>query len=386
MEIHPTAVAPCEAEIAARLAAVQSSMGELGLDFYLCHDPANIFYLTNFANFVHERPFILVVPASGTPTFLTPRLEENHIRVRAVGPLELAQYFEFPAPAGAMWSDRLAEIIAGGRRIGLESQCPLSIAVLVAGRSAAHDIVEQARAIKSEYEINRIAYCAELLSAGHARLLQEAKPGQLPILLHKEVSGMLIQKLLLDNPHSNVVNSRFNAACQPPPLSDDPHNFTELFSPLLEGGPHVTIVQGMANGYGAELERTFFLGRVPDLAVKPFNDMLDARALAYDLLKPGACMAEIDARVNELLRDRGYGENLLHRTGHSFGVTDHEGPFLAEGYEHAVQARMVFSVEPGIYLPGIGGFRFSDTVLVTETGYRKLTAAPESLAELTLDY
>ncbi len=386
MEIHPTSVAPSEAEIASRIVRVQSSMRELGLDFYVCHDPANIFYLTNFANFVHERPFILVIPASGTLTFLTPKLEENHVRVRAVGPLELEQYFEFPAPPGAMWSDRLTEIIAEGKRIGLESQCPLAVSALAAGRLEVYDIVEKAREIKSEYEINRIAYCAGLLTEGHGRLLEEARPGQLPILLHKAVSGMLIQKLLMDNPQSNILNTKFNAACQPPPLSDDPHNFTELFSPLLEGGPHVTIVQGMANGYGAELERTFFLGEVPDIAVKPFNDMLDARALAYDMLKPGACMAEIDARVNELLRGRGYGDKLLHRTGHSFGVTDHEGPFLAEGYEHEVQARMVFSVEPGIYLPGIGGFRFSDTVLVTETGCRKLTAAPESLAELTLDY
>ncbi len=383
-DINPTALPPGEAEIAGRVARVRRRMSELGIDCYLCHDPANIFYLTNFANYVHERPFILVVPASGLPVFLAPKLEVNHVRARAVGPLELVHYFEFPAPAGHGWSDRLREILQGAKRIGLESRCPLSVSRLPDVPIVVEDVVEQVREIKSAYEIDRIAYCANLLSEGHAHLLQQARPGQLPILLHKEVSGMLMQRLLMDNPASNILNSRFNAATQPPALSDDPHNFTDLFSPLVVGGPHVTVVQGMANGYGAEVERTFFIGEVPKDAVQPFHDMLGARQLAYELLRPGAGMAEIDSRVNGLLRSKGYGDHLLHRTGHSFGVTDHEGPFLAEGYEREVQPGMVFSVEPGIYLPGVGGFRFSDTVLVTESGNVKLTRAPETLAELTL--
>jgi Xaa-Pro dipeptidase len=193
-----------------------------------------------------------------------------------------------------------------------------------------------------------------------------------------------MQQLLTENPASNILNSKFNAVTQPPTLSHDPHNFTEIFSPLVQGGPHVTIVQGMANGYGAELERTFFLGRVPENALKPFNDMLEARELAYQLLTPGANMSDIDTQVNNLLKSKGYAENILHRTGHSFGVTDHEAPFLAEGYDREVRPSMVFSIEPGIYIAGVGGFRFSDTVLVTESGNQKLTVAPETLEQLTL--
>lgn len=133
------------------------------------------------------------------------------------------------------------------------------------------------------------------------------------------------------------------------------------------------------------MERTFFLGMVPEAAQRPFEDMHKARALAYELTVPGNSMSEVDRQVNDFFKSRSYSENLLHRTGHSFGVTDHEAPFLAEGYEHEIQPGMVFSIEPGIYLLGVGGFRFSDTVLVTETGNLKLTHAPETLAELTLD-
>lgn len=72
----------------------------------------------------------------------------------------------------------------------------------------------------------------------------------------------------------------------------------------------------------------------------------------------------------------------MHRTGHSFGVTGHEGPFLAISYDHEIEPGMVFSIEPGIYFAGLGGFRHSDTVLVTETGNVCLTTAPDSLDDL----
>ncbi|MBV8620509.1 MAG: aminopeptidase P family N-terminal domain-containing protein, partial [Curvibacter sp.] len=74
MQIVPSCENPDPSEIASRLATVQAEMARQNLDFYLCHDPSNVFYLTNFKNFVHERPFILLVPGSGTPIFLIPKL------------------------------------------------------------------------------------------------------------------------------------------------------------------------------------------------------------------------------------------------------------------------------------------------------------------------
>jgi Xaa-Pro dipeptidase len=113
--------------------------------------------------------------------------------------------------------------------------------------------------------------------------------------------------------------------------------------------------------------------------------MLKGRALAYELTLPGSSMSEVDRKVNDFFKSKGYRENLLHRTGHSFGVTNHEAPFLAEGYDHEILPGMVFSIEPGLYIEGLDGFRFSDTVLITSDGNQKLTTAPESLEALTLD-
>ncbi|MCP4749418.1 MAG: M24 family metallopeptidase, partial [Proteobacteria bacterium] len=80
----------------------------------------------------------------------------------------------------------------------------------------------------------------------------------------------------------------------------------------------------------------------------------------------------------------GYGDRILHRTGHGFGITGHEGPYLAVGYDQELEPGMLVSVEPGIYIPGLGGFRHSDTVLITDDGYVKLTDSPDSLEELTI--
>lgn len=384
MKIHPTAAHPTTEEVASRIEKVQAKIRNQGLDAYVCHGPDNIFYLTNFANFVHERPFILIIPASGKMTFLMPKLEEPHVRTRSVGEMEFVHYFEFPAPAGATWADRLQEILAGISIIGVESHCPISVANVIPAETKITDIVDDVRLIKSDYELGRIAYASQLMSEGHKLMLKEARPGRMVIDVHSLISSALTRKLLIDNPHSNMLNTNFTGIAQPPEIAHDPHNFTNTFMQFAEGGPHVTIVAGTANGYGGEIERTFFFGAVPEAARKPFSDMLAARALAFELLKPGIVMDDLDRQVNDLLKARGYGEYLLHRTGHGFGVTSHEAPFLAEGDMREVEARMVFSIEPGIYIPGVGGFRFSDTVLVTETGNLSLTEGPETLDELTI--
>jgi len=385
MKIVPSCENPDSLEISRRLCAVQEEMARQGLDFYLSHDPANVYYLTNFKNYVHERPFILLVPASGTPTLLCPKLEESHVRSRAVGDLQILTYFEFPAPKGQMWFDRLNDVLMPSHRVGVESLCPLAVFKAIPGAALETDIVDTVREIKSAYEINRLAYAGQWLSRGHARLLAAAKPDALTLALNSQISGALVGELLARNPRANVLACEAIAVATPPAFSHDPHLVPDLSCKLVKGGPHVTLVCGTANGYGAEVERTFFIGHVPEAAVRPFHAMLEARALGFELTVPGADMGEVDRKVNDLLKARGYGDSRLHRTGHSFGVTRHEAPFLAEGYAREIKPGMLFSIEPGIYLPGIGGFRFSDTVLVTQTGNLSLTQAPETLKDLTLE-
>jgi Xaa-Pro dipeptidase len=138
------------------------------------------------------------------------------------------------------------------------------------------------------------------------------------------------------------------------------------------------------HGYCAECERTSFTVRPGSEARSAFAAMMEARRRAFELARPGVPCSELDAAANGFLREEGYGANLMHRTGHGFGLSTHEGPWVAEGSEDVLAPGMLISVEPGIYLPGVGGVRHSDTVLITEGGYECLTQFPTDLESLTV--
>ena len=383
-QLHPTTTAPDKNEMSGRLAKVREMMAAQQLDYYIAYDPVNVYYLTNFYNYVHERPFILVIGKAGAPKFLVPKLEIPHVKSRAKCDLELVQYFEYPAPEGENWHDYYRSVIDENARVGVESAMTIEIYDQTPGNKIKTDIIDDVRFIKTDFEIGRYVHACDVLKAGFNKLLEVCRPGKMMIELYSALTQEMMGKAIMEIPELNPLITTVKGVAQPPSISHDPHNFTNLFLSMENGGPHVTLLAGQVDGCGVELERTFFLGTVPEAAKKPFNAMLEARSMTYDQLKPGANMAEIDRKANEFFKKAGYGENLLHRTGHGMGITGHEGPFLAEGYDRELEAGMMVSVEPGIYFPGLGGFRHSDTVLITEDGYAKLTDAPDSMEALTI--
>ncbi|MFX0018143.1 MAG: M24 family metallopeptidase, partial [Candidatus Hermodarchaeota archaeon] len=238
--------------------------------------------------------------------------------------------------------------------------------------------------IKTDYEIGRTIHACKIVNKGHRVLLKKCRPKVLEFALYKEVTNAMTSKIVQDIPNANFRATQTTAAVWPPSISHDPHLVPHIFTEMEEGGPHVSIVQAQVDGYGVELERTFFLGHVPEKAKEPFEVMISSRALAYHLLKPGSVMSEIDKKVRKFIFEKGYADYIIHRTGHGFGITGHEAPYIAEGYDRKLEPNMIISIEPGIYIPGLGGFRHSDTVLITQEGYQKLTKAPETIEDLTI--
>jgi Xaa-Pro dipeptidase len=355
-----------------------------GVDCYVSFDPVNIYYLTNFANYVHERPFLLVIPGDGVPTMVAPLLEASHVRARARCDLEFATYDEYPAPPGENWFDVYRSLFHDGARVGVESALPIAIANRTPGDKTVVDIIDDARLVKSPYEIGRNVHACGIVTFGHRLLLETCRPGVPEGVIYGQVSQAMMGKMLRDIPTANIMVCSAKGAVWPPSISHDPHRVPYFAMPMEEGGPHVSIVAAQVDGYGVELERTFFLGSVPEWARAPFEVMLEARELAFRMARPGAVASAIDRAVRDLIEQRGHGDHILHRTGHGFGITGHEGPYLAVGDDRALEAGMLISIEPGIYIPGQGGFRHSDTVLVTEDGCVSLTQAPEQIEELTL--
>ena len=376
---------PTKEELSYRLGNLRDLMKAENLDYYISFDPINIYYLTNFANNVHERPFILIIENERTPKIVVPLLEKSHVESRAIADLEYSSYYEFPSPPGKNWYDVYPKLIKKDKKVGVESAMPMRIYEKTPGVKIVTDLIDELRIVKTDYEIGRSVHACKVINKGHKEVLKMCRPGVLEFALYQKVTGIMTSKIVQDIPDANFMVCKTTAAVWPPSFSHDPHIIPKIFAEMENGGPHVSIVYAQVDGYGVEIERTFFLGEVPQEAKKPFEVMYQARELAYSLLKPGENMGEIDKKVRKFITDNGYGNYIIHRTGHGLGITGHEAPFLAEGYDRKLEPNMLISVEPGIYIPGLGGFRHSDTVLITEDGYLKLSKAPEKLDELVIE-
>jgi Xaa-Pro dipeptidase len=275
-------------------------------------------------------------------------------------------------------------VIGGNRKVGIESSLALALKGVMPGKTIIADLVDEARLVKTDYEIGRIAYASNVVDSGMKKVLELSKPGVRMATIYSDGSKEMIVKVALEIPDVNLLMTKFVAAVWPKALSAQPHSVPGLFDALERGGPNVAIITAQANGYSAEVERTFFIGNAPDEAKKLFALAMEARRKACELVKPGIRAEEVDRQVLRIIQDAGHGDHILHRTGHGFGITGHEPPWVALGSHHVLEKNMVISIEPGIYVEGVGGFRHSDTVLVTEEGCISLTQFPDLLENLVL--
>ena len=138
------------------------------------------------------------------------------------------------------------------------------------------------------------------------------------------------------------------------------------------------------DGYCSDLTRTFAFGTIPGTWFEEIYELtLTAQAIALDTIRPGMKGREVDGVARRLIAEAGYGAHFGHGLGHGVGIEIHEGPRLHAESDAVLEPGMVVTVEPGIYLPGRGGVRIEDMVVVTGDGCRNLTTAPKELKVLT---
>ena len=151
----------------------------------------------------------------------------------------------------------------------------------------------------------------------------------------------------------------------------------------LEAGDFVTMDFGCKyEGYCSDMTRTVVLGKANDKQKEIYNVVLEAQLAGLAAVKAGKTGKEVDKVARDIITKAGYGEYFGHSLGHSVGLFIHEKPGLAPSDETVLQAGMIETVEPGIYVPGFGGVRIEDMVLVTEEGCRNLASSPKELIEL----
>jgi Xaa-Pro dipeptidase len=210
-----------------------------------------------------------------------------------------------------------------------------------------------------------------LSEAALDKLLAWVEPG----VTEKAIAARLAEELTAQGSHGNS----FEPLVQTGPNSALPHGFTSQRA--LKANEFMLIdFGGTVNGYPADITRTFCLGTPSGEMQKIYDTVLRANEAARKTAGPGVPMGVVDKAARDLITQAGYGDYFIHRTGHGLGLDIHEPiPQIASGVEDLLEPGMTFTIEPGIYVPGLGGVRIEDNVAVTGDGLEVLTSYPRQL-------
>jgi Xaa-Pro dipeptidase len=132
-------------------------------------------------------------------------------------------------------------------------------------------------------------------------------------------------------------------------------------------------------GYFSDLTRTFAIGEPEDEMKMVAQTVHQANTAAQDIAGPGVAAQEIDQAARKVIEEKGYGQYFIHRTGHGLGLETHEEPYIRDGNPLPLESGMTFTIEPGIYIPGRGGVRIEDDVVITEQGLHSFSDLPREL-------
>jgi Xaa-Pro dipeptidase len=373
-------------EYSERIKKLKSLIEEEGLDVYLAGTVENAYYLSGLAYRPFERIFFVVVPRDDEPFLFVPKLEEEHAK-KVSWMKDIRSYPEYPAGSGRGWYSILEGHLKGYKRTGIESTLPAGIQQSLnsaSGGTKVVDLVEHLRIVKSTKEVEKIRFAAKVADKVAQRMLKNSREGAPLMTIIAPTSQEMYSTVLGKIPDANLLVTNTTAAVWMGPISTMPHRAPGAFDVVKAGVPNVELTTVQADGYSAECERTFFAKYAEQKATKIFRDMMEAREKALSQVKEGALCSTVDLAAKDFLVKKGYEKNILHRTGHGIGIGTHEEPWVAEGYDYPLKENMIISIEPGIYFEGYGGFRHSDTVLVTRSGYETLTKTPTDLNSLTV--
>jgi len=367
-------------EYRARMQRLQAKIGEHDLPAFLVTAQDSIYYLTGATYAPLERPFFIIVKPTGPTSLLAPALDREHL-ASAPNVGAVTSYWDYPSPPGQGWPERLAELLHGLTHLGVEPSIAQEIVGQIALPCQTVGLAEELRLVKSPYEVLRLRQAAHYADLGMQKIIAAAYAGVSEIEIFSQARSVQMQ--IIRETDFDALNTSLLTAAWPARLGTQPHGVPSI-ADRLEAGPHIALSFMRVNGYGAECERTFFVASPTAEMREKFRLMQEARRRAFALVRPGVACAEIDQAANGFLAEQGCGGFLLHRTGHGFGLGNHEGPWVAAGSPDVLAENMLISVEPGLYVPDLGGFRHSDTVLVTASGYECLTRFPDSLEQLIL--
>lgn len=386
-----------DGELERRRSTLLERVSDRGVRGLVLFGANNVSYLSRFHFIPTERPMALVVTESAT-ALLVPRLEGEHAERYAYVD-SVHTYPEYPGERHPMefLKDILVELGLGNATIGVDSNGygriygyrgpSVSDLLPEAKIETIGDDIEHMQMVNSEEELTLIRESARWGNLAHSFLQEYCKVGITETEISMRASFDATQAMIrtLGPSYRGGGRSGAHAGFRGQIGKDSalPHAITSN-ARLQAGDVLVTGAGADVDGYGSELERTMVMGEPSKEVEKYFDLMFQVQTLAMDTIKPGIPCSAVAKEVRRFFDEHDLWENWRHHSGHAKSTLVHEAPFLDIGDQRIIEVWMVFTVEPGIYVPGLGGFRHSDTVAVTEDGIEMLTYYPRDLKSLTI--
>ena len=362
-----------------RLEKLRTELRDRGINCAVIMPGPNLCYLTGLRMKASERISLLFLRVLGEPRLLLPRLETPQAEKSVNIPVQIYSYRDEEGPDSAL--ARIArDLQLDGKTLGVEFRemrvLELSRLEQHTSRCALADLGEAMaglRMTKDDREIEALRSALRLTECALEQTLSAIRPG----MSEREIACLYqIEALQVGGEELS-----FPTIVASGPNGGSPHAAPS--ERAVGPGDLITIDCGaMREGYPGDLTRNLALGEIDPELEKIHEIVAEANAAGREACRPGAAAQDVDRAARRVIKRAGYGDSFIHRTGHGLGLEVHEPPYIMEGNEQELKPGMVFTIEPGIYLPGRGGVRIEDVMLITPDGAETLTHFPRELVRL----
>ncbi|MDH5506533.1 MAG: aminopeptidase P family protein [Anaerolineae bacterium] len=351
------------------------------LQAMLVNPGPSINYLTGMHFHLSERPIIAFFTPGNPPSLALPELEAAKTHGLPYE-LNVFTYGEDPASWGLAFQQAAAAAGLSRAQIGVEDRVLrllelriLQGALPQAEFVPAEHIMASLRMFKDPSEVNAMQQAAQIAQKALQATLPLIKTG----MRESEVAAELTLQILRQG--SSPTLPFMPIVASGPHNSANPHAFPG--ERRLASGDLLVIDWGAnQDGYFSDLTRSFGIGEISAELAAIHQVVQQANAAARAAVKPGTACAAVDQAARTIIENAGFGQYFIHRTGHGLGMEVHEEPYIRAGNPMILEPGMTFTIEPGIYIPGKGGVRIEDNVVVTEDGLQSFSDMPRELLSI----
>lgn len=374
-----------------RLERLRERMTEAGLDALVCRLPENVVYLTDY--WPHHGFSVAVLPKEGKPILFLPEIEEEYadpdwaeVTPFGWGLLKDADLYEnyrrllgqvrddLGLKTAAVGVEKSFEVVGSTYRAAEPVIPAAPWATLLddvfgdVNQVDATDLLQTARAIKTDYELEKLRIANEIAEMGMKEFLARLEPGMTEV----QVGALVEYKIRADGPGykgARLVRASAEVGAGPIGSTKGTLLVPSTTRVVNEGDIVMVELATVVDGYWSDLTYVCVAGEPDERQCEVHNKVLEAQQAAAQQMRAGASFSDPDSAARQVLDGAGLGEYFVHITGHGVGLRYHEFiPFLMPGATGTLEVGMVSSVEPGVYIPDFGGVRIEDNVAVGAAG------------------